>query len=67
MKVLVKYRSMSTSKGMVRNGDIIDLPGDEISKILVTKPTALEIITELPLEQPKRAPRRSVKVAQSID
>ena len=67
MKVLVKYRSMSTSKGMVRNGDIVDLPEDEISKILVTKPTALEIITELPLEKPKRAPRRSVKVAQSID
>ena len=53
MKVLVTYRSMSTSVGRVRNGDIIDIPQEEVNKILVTKPRALEILPELSLEEPK--------------
>jgi hypothetical protein len=53
MRVLVKYRSMSTSLGLVRNGDIIDLPQDEVNKILLTKPLALEALPELPLKEPK--------------
>jgi hypothetical protein len=54
MRVLVKYRSMSTSVGRVRNGDIIDIPEAEVTKILVTKPNALEALPELPLEKPKK-------------
>lgn len=56
MRVLVKYRSMSTSVGRVRNGDIIDIPEAEIAKISVTKPNAFEIMPELPLE--KSAPKK---------
>ena len=53
MRVLVKYRSMSTSAGRVRNGEIIDIPEAEYEKICVTKPMALEALPELPLEEPK--------------
>ena len=53
MRVLVKYRSMSTSVGRVKNGDIIDLSEEEIAKISVTKPSALEILPELPVEAPQ--------------
>ena len=61
MRVLVKYRSMSTSVGLVRNGDIIDIPEAEVKKISVTKPNALEALPELPLEKPapkKAAPKK---------
>jgi hypothetical protein len=60
MRVLVKYRSMSTSVGRVRNGDIIDIPEAEYKKICVTKPLALEALPELPLEapKPKAAPKK---------
>ena len=56
MKVQVKYRSMSTSLGLVRNGDIIDLPAAEVAKIRVMKPMALEELPELDL--PKEAPKK---------
>jgi len=56
MKVLVTYRSMSTSKGLVKNGDIVDLPADEIAKIRVMKPHALQDLPELDL--PKATPKR---------
>ena len=59
MRVLVKYRSMSTSVGRVRNGDIIDIPETEYKKICVTKPLALEALPELPLEEPK--PKAALK------
>ena len=55
MRVLVKYRSLSTSVGLVRNGDIIDIPEAEVNKICVTKPWALEALPGLPLEAPKKA------------
>lgn len=61
MRVLVKYRSMSTSVGRVRNGDIIDIPEAEYNKICKTKPMALEALPELPLEAPapkKAAPKK---------
>lgn len=78
MRVLVKYRSMSTSVGRVRNGDIIDIPEAEYNKICVTKPAALEILPELPLEKPapkkraaKRAPEKKAPVkrkrARNVD
>ncbi len=75
MRVLVKYRSMSTSVGIVRNGDIIDLPEAEVKKISVTKPRALEALPELPLETPapkkvvaKKAPaKKRAKSVKSIN
>lgn len=60
MRVLVTYRSMSTCAGRVRNGDIVDLPEEEVRRILTTKPRALQILPELPLEKPvaKKAPAK---------
>jgi len=71
MQVLIKYRSMSTSKGIMKNGDIADLPADEVEKILKTKPLSIEILPELPAAEPKpapvkRAPRKK-KDAKPID
>ena len=63
MRVLVKYRSMSTSVGRVRNGDIIDIPEAEYKKICVTKPLALEALPELPLEEPKKVQKVARKPA----
>ena len=62
MKVIIKYRSMSTSAGRVRNGDIVDLPEDELKRISVTKPNAYEIIEEAkPAKKPetKKAPKKT--------
>jgi len=71
MRVLVRYRSMSTSLGLVRNGDIIDLPEAEVNKISVTKPQALEALPELPPEKPaiKKAPskKKASSNAKSIN
>ena len=58
MKVLVKYRSLSTSIGTVRNGDIVDLSAEEVAKIRVLKPYALEELPELDLQ--KEAPKVKV-------
>ena len=38
MKVLVKDRSISTSQGIVRNGQEVDLPEAEVKKIMTIKP-----------------------------
>ena len=71
MKVLVKYRSMSTCAGRVKNGDIVDLPESEIARILKTKPSALEILPVEPAAKKapaKKAPaKRKPKVAKPID
>ena len=48
MKVLVKDRSISTSKGIVKSGDEVDLPETEVKKIMVLKPTAFEILKAEP-------------------
>jgi len=48
---------MSTCAGRVRNGDIVDLPEEEVRRILTTKPRALQILPELPLEKP--APKKT--------
>ena len=64
MRVLVKYRSMSTSVGRVRNGEIIDIPQAEYEKICVTKPMALEALPELPLEEPKKVQKVVQKPVQ---
>jgi len=61
MKVLIKYRSMSTSAGLVKSGDIVDLPAKELKRISVTKPNAFEIIEDAkPVKKaaPKKAPAK---------
>ena len=44
MKVLVKDRSISTSKGIVKIGDEVDLPETEVKKIMVLKPKDFDIL-----------------------
>jgi len=53
MRVEIKLRSLSTTKGFMRNGDIVDLPDEEVSRIIKVRPQALVILPELPLEEPK--------------
>jgi hypothetical protein len=67
MKVLVKMRSMSTSQGMARNGDIVDLPKAEVDKILAGRPHTIEVLAE---EAPKKAPKKITakkKRARNVD
>ena len=44
MKVLVKDRSISTSQGILRNGQEVDLPEAEVKKIMTIKPSAFEVL-----------------------
>ena len=67
MKVLIKSRSMSTSQGMARNGDIVDLPKAEVDKILAGSPHNIEVLAE---EAPKKAPKKTTakkKRARNVD
>jgi hypothetical protein len=80
MKILIKMRCMSTSKGFFRNGDIIELPDAEVKKILAGKPLAIEVLPELELAKkvepklaekvepaPKRVPfQRTVKAKDNV-
>jgi hypothetical protein len=44
MRIQIKMKSMSTSQGIARNGDVVDLPEEEIQKIISMRPTAIEIL-----------------------
>jgi len=57
MKVLVMHRSLSTSQGIVRGGDEVDLPEVEVKKIMAMKPTALQVLKA----DPKPAKKASWK------
>jgi hypothetical protein len=59
MRVKIKLRSLSTSKGFWRNGDIVDLPDEEVAKIIKVRPQAVDILPELPVEKPKAAPKKA--------
>jgi hypothetical protein len=59
MRVEIKLRSLSTTKGFMRNGDIVDLPDEEVEKIIKVRPQALVILPELPMEKPKVAPKKA--------
>ena len=59
MKVLVKLRSVSTSAGMAKNGDIVDLPDAEVNRIISLRPQALEILPEPKAEEPKAALKKT--------
>jgi len=58
MKVLVVHRSLSTSKGIVKGGDEVDLPEAEVKKIMVLKPTAFEILKADPKPAKKTAAKK---------
>jgi hypothetical protein len=56
MQVKINLNSLSTSKGIFKNGDIIDLPEAEVKKILAFRGFALEMLPELPTAAPVKAP-----------
>jgi hypothetical protein len=56
MKVKVLMKSISTSAGLKRQDDIVDLPDAEAQKIMYMKPQAFEIIQEMPTM--KKAPAK---------
>lgn len=56
MQVKIKINSLSTTKGIFKNGDIIDLPADEVKKITAFRGFALEVLPELPMDEPVKAP-----------
>ena len=64
MRVEIKLRSLSTTKGFMRNGDIVDLPDEEVSRIIKVRPQALVILPELPLEEPKKVQKVVQKPVQ---
>ena len=47
---------MSTSQGMARNGDIVELPKAEVDKILAGSPHNIEVLAE---ETPKKTPKKT--------
>ena len=55
MKVLVIDRSISTSKGIMRGGDKVDLPEAEVKEIMVMKPNAFEVLKADPKPAKKAA------------
>ncbi|MGB0717749.1 MAG: hypothetical protein ACPGO7_00305 [Alphaproteobacteria bacterium] len=56
MKVKVLVKSISTSAGLQRQDDIVDLPDAEAKKIMFMKPHAFEVIQEMPAM--KKAPAK---------
>lgn len=67
MKVQVNLRSLSTSQGMIKNGEVADLPEEEIRKIIAFRPHAIEILeVEVEPEQKKKAPAKK-KRARNAD
>ena len=49
MKVKVTARSISTSLGILRLEDVVDLPQDEVNKIMKMNPAAFEKMPETPV------------------
>ena len=62
MLVKIRIRSLSTSKGFVRNGDIVDLPENEVKRIMVLRPEAFEVVQQFKSDnKPKPAPKKIVR------
>ena len=61
MKVLVKDRSISTSQGIVRGGDEVDLPEAEVKKIMVMKPNAFEMLKADPKPAKKATKKKRAR------
>ena len=58
MKVLVVDRSISTSKGIMRGGDEVDLQEAEVKKIMAMKPNAFEVLKADPTPAKKTAKKK---------
>jgi len=60
MKVKVTARSISTSLGILRTEDVVDLPQDEVNKIMKMNPAAFEKMPESPVFKTtkKKAPAK---------
>ena len=67
MKVQVNYRSMSTSQGIVRNGDMVDLPTAEVDRINSMKPGALIEIEETAVFKSAKPKDKTKKRARNKD
>ena len=68
MKVKVLMKSISTSAGLKRQDDIVDLPDAEVQKIMSMKPQAFEVIQEMPAMKkaaPKKAPAKKKRARNS--
>lgn len=60
MRVKITSRRMSTSAGMRSNEEIVDLPEDEVTKILKMRPDALQILEpEQPVFQSAKPKKRA--------
>ena len=57
MKVQVNLRSLSTSQGMIKNGEVADLPEEEIRKIIAFRPQAITVL-EIEAEPAKPAKKK---------
>jgi hypothetical protein len=66
MKVKVLMKSISTSAGVKRQDDIVELPNEEVKKIISMKPLALEVMQEMP-PMKKAAPQSKKKRARNAD
>ena len=60
MKVKVTARSISTSLGILRLDDVVDLPQDEVIIIMKMNPAAFEMMAESPVfkSTKKKAPAK---------
>ena len=66
MKVQVNLRSLSTSQGIIKNGEVADLPEEEIKKIIAFRPHAIEILQTESEPVKKKAPAKK-KRARNAD
>jgi hypothetical protein len=57
---MIKERCMSTSAGLLRQGDVADLPEEEIKKVMKLKPNAFEILPADPVFK-RAAPAKKIK------
>lgn len=46
MRVEIKERAMSTSSGLKRRGDIVEMTAEEVEKIQKLRPHAIEVLAE---------------------
>tara|TARA_B100000963_G_scaffold362026_1_gene402262 strand:- start:1074 stop:1331 length:258 start_codon:yes stop_codon:yes gene_type:complete len=66
MKYLVIAKSLSTSKGIVTEGNYVELPEKEVAKIHFMKPGSFEAVAEAPVfKSSKKAPAKKKRARNS--
>ena len=50
---------MSTSQGIAKNGDVVDLPEEEIRKMIAFRPHAIEVLEAESEQEKSNLPARS--------